>query len=126
MDASAGLVAAGRLLIVGFFVVAGLMNLTPARIQDHIERAARFKTPFPTFVFWFGIGLQFASCALILAGWHARLGVIGLVAFTVCASAIYHRFWQMPDPLKRNFSRLALLNNVAILGGLLLLLALTA
>lgn len=123
MDASAGLQAAGRLLIVGFFVVAGLMNLTPARIKDHIDRAAAFHTPFPTFAFWCGIALQFASCALIVAGWHARLGVVGLIVFTVCASAIYHRFWHMPDPMKRNFSRLALLNNVAILGGLLLLLA---
>ncbi len=126
MEATAGLeAAAGRLLIVAFFVIAGLMNLTPARIQDHIDRATAFKTPFPTFVFWFGIALQFASCALILAGWHARLGVIGLIVFTVCASAIYHRFWQMADPLKRNFSRLALLNNVAITGGRLLLLVLT-
>ena len=41
------------------------------------------------------------------------------------ATAIYHRFWQMDDPMKRNFSRLALLNNVAIVGGLLLLLAST-
>ncbi len=120
-----GLVAAGRLLVVGFFVVAGLMNLTRARIADHIERATRFKTPYPTFVFWAGLVLQFASCALVLADWHADVGVIGLVVFTVLATAIYHRFWQMDDPMKRNFSRLALLNNVAIVGGLLLLLAAT-
>jgi putative oxidoreductase len=123
MDLSGGLELAGRLLIVGFFVVAGGMNLTRARIQDHIERAARFKTPFPAFVFWAGIALQFASCALVLANWHPALGVIGLIVFTVLASAIYHRFWQMEDPMKRNFSRLALLNNVAIVGGLLVLLA---
>ncbi len=122
---SGGLELAGRLLIVGFFVVAGAMNLTRARIADHIERATRFKTPYPTFVFWTGIVLQFASCALVLADWHADLGVAGLIAFTVLATAIYHRFWQMDDPMKRNFSRLAMLNNVAIVGGLLLLLALT-
>jgi putative oxidoreductase len=120
-----GLELAGRMLIAGFFVVAGLMNLTPARIADHIERAARFRTPYPSFVFWAGIALQFASCALVLTGWHGDVGVSGLIVFTVLASAIYHRFWQMDDPMKRNFSRLALLNNVAIVGGLLLLLALT-
>lgn len=120
---SGGLELAGRWLIAGFFVVAGVMNLTRARILDHIERAARFKTPFPAVAFWCGIGLQFASCALVLANWHAPFGVVGLIVFTVLASAIYHRFWQMDDPMKRNFSRLALLNNVAIVGGLLLLLA---
>ena len=38
---------AGRLLIVGFFLVAGLCNLTRARIKDHIDRMAGFHTPFP-------------------------------------------------------------------------------
>lgn len=125
MGVSAWLQISGRWLIVAFFVVAGLMNLTPARIQDHIDRARAFQTPHPILVFWFGIALQFASCALIIANWHPALGVLGLIVFTVCASAIYHRFWQMGDPMKRNFSRLALLNNVAITGGLLLLLAVT-
>jgi uncharacterized membrane protein YphA (DoxX/SURF4 family) len=44
------------------------------------------------------------------------------MAFTVLASAIFHRFWEKKDPLQRNASRLALLSNVAIVGGLLLLL----
>ena len=122
---SGGLELAGRLLIVAFFIVAGLMNLTPARIQDHIDRARASNTPHPALAFWCGIALQFASCALILANWHPAVGVVGLIVFTVLATAIFHRFWQMQDPMKRNFSRLALLNNVAIVGGLLLLLALT-
>ena len=113
---------AGRDLIVAFFVIAGLCNLTRARIQDHIDRMIAFKTPAPVFLFWFGIGLQFSSCALILADWHAELGVAGLIVFTVVATAIFHRFWQMQDPAKRNGMRLGLLNNIAIVGGLLLLL----
>src|SRR5271156_3412867 len=65
MNGDAGLEVAGRLLIVAFFVIAGLCNLTPARIKDHIDRAIVAKTPFPTLMFWFGIALQFASCALV-------------------------------------------------------------
>jgi putative oxidoreductase len=122
MTDSAWLDVAGRLLIVAFFVIAGLCNLTPARIKDHIDRMILFKTPAPAFLFWFGIVLQFVSCALILAGWHADWGVVGLIVFTVVATAIFHRFWQMDDPGRRNGMRLGLLNNVAILGGLLLLL----
>jgi len=44
------------------------------------------------------------------------------VPLTLAATAIFHRFWQKSDPLQRNISRLALLANLAILGGLLLLL----
>jgi len=122
MSDGSWLEAAGQLLIVAFFLIAGLCNLTRARIQDHIDRMIAFKTPAPVFLFWFGITLQFFCCALILAGWHAELGVAGLIVFTVVATAIFHRFWQMQDPGKRNGMRLGLLNNIAIVGGLLLLL----
>ena len=113
---------AGRLLIVAGFLVTGMCNLTPARVKDHIERMAAFGTPMPALAFWIGIALQFTGCALILFDWHADIGVYVLVAYTVAATAIFHRIWQMPDPAKRNTSRIILLGNTAILGGLLLLL----
>ena len=113
---------AGKLLIVGFFVAAGLYNLSPARIKDHIERLAELGVPLPAAAFWFGLALQFSGCALILAGWHADIGVVFLIVFTVVANALFHRFWTATDPVRRNTLRLLLLNGVAILGGLLLLL----
>jgi putative oxidoreductase len=113
---------AGRLLIVLCFLATGLCNLTRARIKDHIDRMAGFHTPFPAAAFWTGIALQFAGCALLLFDWHAEIGVWCLIVFTVAATAIFHRFWSMQDPAKRNLSRIILLGNTAILGGLLLLL----
>jgi uncharacterized membrane protein YphA (DoxX/SURF4 family) len=59
---------------------------------------------------------------MIELGWHPAIGVILLMVFTVAATAIFHRFWQKSDPLQRNISRITLLGNTAILGGLLLLL----
>jgi putative oxidoreductase len=114
---------AGKWLIVGFFLVSGLANLTKARIADHIQRMRSFGTPFPAALFWLGLALQFTGCALVASGWHAAAGVMGLIAFTVAATAIFHRFWQKSDPVQRNLSRLSFLANIAILGGLLLLLA---
>ncbi|MBI3045662.1 MAG: DoxX family protein [Betaproteobacteria bacterium] len=119
---AAWLDTAGKLLISGFFVVAGLYNLTPARIKDHVDRLAGFGIPLPTAAFWFGMALQFTGCALLLTGWHADIGVLCLIVFTVVANAIFHRFWTVTDPARRNTLRLLLLNGVAILGGLLLLL----
>ncbi len=113
---------AGRLLIVACYLVAGLCNLTRERIKDHIDRMIAFGTPSPAVLFWFGIGLQFMGCALVLANWHAEVGVYCLIVFTVAATAIFHRFWRMQDPMRRNVSRIMLLNNAGILGGLLLLL----
>jgi uncharacterized membrane protein YphA (DoxX/SURF4 family) len=115
--------AAGRLLIVACFLVTGLSNLTGARIKDHIDRMVQFGTPLPTAAFWLGIALQFTGCALLASGWHAGIGASCLIVFTVAATAIFHRFWTMQDPVRRNFSRLMLLNNTGVLGGLLLLLA---
>ena len=112
----------GEQLIVLFFFVTGASNLTKARVADHIQRMRAFGTPYPAAVFWIGIALQFTGCALIETGWHPAIGVGCLIVFTVAATAIFHRFWQKHDPLQRNFSRLTLLGNAAILGGLLLLL----
>jgi putative oxidoreductase len=113
---------AGRLLIVACFLATGLCNLTRARIADHIERMVASGTPAPAAVFWIGLALQFTGCALLLFDWHADIGVYCLIVFTVAATAIFHRFWSMPDPAKRNTSRIILLGNIGILGGLLLLL----
>src|SRR5262245_55731920 len=113
---------AGRLLIVTCFLATGLCNLTRERIRDHIERMAAFGTPMPAAAVLGGIGVQVVGCAAVLFVRHAELGVHCLFAFAVAAAAIFHRFWWMPDPAKRNTSRIIFLGNVGILGGLLLLL----
>ena len=46
-DATA-LDTAGRLCIVFFFLAAGIGNMTPQKIKDHIDRMAAAHTPLPT------------------------------------------------------------------------------
>jgi putative oxidoreductase len=113
---------AGKWLIVVFFVVTGLSNVTKARVADHVERMTGFGVPFPATAFWLGIALQFTGCALLVVDWHPATGVVCLIVFTIAATAIFHRFWEKNDPMQRNLSRINLLGNLAILGGLLLLL----
>lgn len=122
LDYGSWIDAAGRLLLVGFFVVAGLCNLTREEIKSHIDRMREAGTPFPAAAFWLGIVLQFTGCALVLAGWHPEIGVYCLIGFVIAATAIFHRFWEVTDPMQRKLARLFLLCNVAVLGGLLLLL----
>jgi len=116
------LTAAGKLLIVGYFIAAGINNLFPARIEEHLGRLAGFGVPLPAAAFWLAHAVLFTGCALILAGWHADIGVLLLIAFTVVANALYHRFWTMADPFRRNMLRVQLMNGFGTVGGLLLLL----
>lgn len=116
------MVTTGKLLIVTLFLVAGTLNVMPARVKDHIERMTGFGVPLPAAAFWFGMAMEFVGCALVLTGWHADIGVWLLIAFTAIAGAIFHRYWRVDDPMRRHMLRIALLNNVAVIGGLLVLL----
>lgn len=116
------MVSAGKLMIAALFLVAGTLNVMPARVKDHIERMTGFGVPLPAVAFWFGIAMEFVGCALLLTGWHADVGVWLLIAFTAIAGAIFHRFWRVEDPMRRHMLRIALMNNVAVIGGLLVLL----
>jgi putative oxidoreductase len=113
---------AGRIILGGFFLVAGIANLvTPGSIRDHIDRMRTYGTPAPAAAFWCGIALQFTGVVLVLSGYRADIGALCLIAFTVLATGIFHRFWQRKDAAEKRITRLFFLSNAAIVGGLLLL-----
>jgi len=113
---------AGRLLIVAFFLIVGIRNLQKHQVDDHIERLAAYGTPLPAATFWAGVGLEFVGCALVLFNWYPAIGVLCLLVFTVLASALMLRFWEADDPGKRIGMQNGMLANIAVVGGLLLLL----
>jgi uncharacterized membrane protein YphA (DoxX/SURF4 family) len=114
---------AGKFLIVGYFIAAGINNLFPARIAEHVGRLGGYGVPMPGAAFWIAHAVLFASCALIVSGWRADVGVLLLIGFTVTANALYHRFWNVDDPVRRNMLRVQLMNGFGTVGGLLLLLS---
>ena len=65
--------------------------------------------------------LQLVGATLVLSGIRADIGALCLIAFTVLATAIFHRFCQRTDPMQERMSRLFFMSNAAIVGGLLLL-----
>jgi putative oxidoreductase len=111
----------GRVLLAGFFLVTALLNMSQAQVKSHVDRMVAGGIPYPSFVFWFGIVMELIGVALVLSGWHADLGVLLLIVFTILATAIFLRFWQQKDPMRLVMMRNGFLSNVAIVGGLLLL-----
>jgi putative oxidoreductase len=112
----------GRLLMIAFFLIVGVRNLSRHSIEDHVKRLTFFKAPLPRQTFWAGILLEAAGCAMVLLNWHPAFGVLCLIVFTVLATLLLLRFWEMDDPMKSMGMRNGFLANIAIVGGLLLLL----
>ena len=112
---------AGRLLMVAFFLAVGLRNLQQVHIEDHVKRLTNFKCPFPRPTFWIGQGMEFVGCALVLFNWYPVVGVVLLLVFTVVASALLLRFWEVEGPMRTGMQN-GMLANIGIVGGLLLLL----
>jgi putative oxidoreductase len=112
---------AGRLLIVAFFLAVGLRNLQKHHVEDHIKRLTNFKAPFPQLTFWIGQTMEFVGCALVLLNWYPAIGVLLLIVFTVVASALLLRFWEIDGPMRTGMQN-GMLANIGVLGGLLLLL----
>ena len=113
----------GRALFIGYFTVAGLCNLAAHQVRSHVDRMRELGTPLPVAAFWTGLAIQFTGCVLLLTERYAAIGALCLIVFTVAATAIFHRFWIFAEPVRRNASRINLLNNTGVLAGLLLLLA---
>lgn len=113
---------AGRLLIVLFFVIVWLRNLSAHHVEDHVKRLTFFKAPLPRATFWAGMALDAVGCVLVLLNWHPAIGALCLVVFTVLASLLLLRFWEMEDPMKRAGMQNGFLANIGVVGGLLLLL----
>ena len=111
----------GRLLMVAFFLAVGIRNLQKYHVEDHINRLTKFKAPFPVLTFWTGQTMEFIGCALVLFNWYAAVGVVLLLVFTVVASALLLRFWEVDGPMRTGMQN-GMLANIGIVGGLLLLL----
>ena len=112
---------AGRLLMVAFFLAVGLRNLQKVHIDDHVARLTKFKAPLPKVTFWVGQTMEFVGCALVLLNWYPAIGVGLLLVFTVVASALLLRFWEVEGPMRTGMQN-GMLANIGIVGGLLLLL----
>ena len=101
--------SAGRLLIVAFFVIVWLRNLSSHHIEDHVKRLTFFKAPDAARDI---LGLAWSStpsaaCCCLL-NWHPAIGALCLIVFTVLASLLLLAVLGngRPDEANRHAERL--------------------
>ena len=111
---------AGQLLIAFLFLATGIVNVT-TKFQQHLDRMVAVGVPYAKPLLVAGFAMQFAGALLVALDWHRALGAAILIVFTVLATAIFHQYWRVEDPLRRHLHVSFIFSNCGIVGGLLLL-----
>lgn len=111
------IVLAGRILLGGVFVVAGLRHLMIVPVLT-LAVAAR-GVPFPRAVLLAGTGFQIVAGLALMLDFCVAWAALGLILFVIVASVLLVNFWD-----KQGEERIALTNafqtNVGLIGGLML------
>ncbi len=109
----------GRALMGALYLIAGIRHFFLLPVIVPIAEARG--VPQAGTVVRAGSAFEAAMGALLILGFLAPLAAVGLIVFTILASVMYLNFWDMPPGETRANAINALLNNVAIIGGLLLI-----
>ncbi|MFM9970679.1 MAG: DoxX family protein [Burkholderiales bacterium] len=111
---------AGQLLIAFLFIATGIINST-TKFKQHLDRMVAVRVPLAKAALIVGFAMQLAGGVLVALDFHRSLGAAILIVFTVAATAIFHQFWRVEDPLRRHLHVSFIFSNCALVGGLLLL-----
>jgi putative oxidoreductase len=113
------LLLVGRVMMGWIYVESGFRKLTG--MDAFITSLVRRGVPYPTVLGWIGAPLEFfGGLALLLGAWM-RCATIAMIVFTVVATLIGHRYWEIAEPVARRIQQSNFAKNITIIGGLILL-----
>lgn len=112
------LILVARIFISSLFLWAG------AAKAIHWKGSAEYMhtKKVPTSMLPAAILLQIIGGLSVLLGFEARVGALLLIVFVIPAAIKMHDFWNLQDP-DRTTQKIMFMKDMAVLGGLLLLLA---
>ncbi len=108
----------GRIGLSAIFLLSGVNKIT------NWEQTAQYMQaqgmPLVPLFLAGAIVLELVGGLSVLLGFHARLGAALLILFLIPATLIFHNFWALEGQAQQ-LQMIMFLKNVAILGGLLLI-----
>jgi putative oxidoreductase len=108
-----------RCLLGGIFVQSGFGKLMG--LEGFAASLARNGVPMPELWAIIGAVVEFAGGLAVIIGWQTRAAAALMLAFTVVATLISHRFWEFAEVAARRQQAVQFAKNIAIMGGFLLL-----
>jgi len=111
----------GRIFLAFIFLMSGLEKIGNWD-QTAGYMASKEMPMIPLFLVG-AIFLEVLGGLSVLLGWKARVGAAGLLVFLVPTTLIFHNFWAL-EGMEQQAQMINFLKNLAILGGLFLILGL--
>jgi putative oxidoreductase len=118
LNASTPIVVAGRFLLALMFVLAGFSKF--AGLAGTAGYIASKGLPMPDVLAVATAALEVLGGLALIVGFKTRYAAGALAVFTVLASLLFHNFWAMPAE-QAYVNQLMFMKNLAVTGGLLLL-----
>jgi putative oxidoreductase len=109
----------GRCALSWFFGV-GAYNIVTNFAQLSQELAAKH-VPMPPLVLVLAFVLMVMGTFSLLVGYHTRHGAVLLFGMSIVAAVVLHDYWHIADPAGRRAEFEIFARDVAICGGLLLM-----
>jgi len=106
----------GRVMVSAIFLVFGIRKLIA--VAGTAGYFAKLGFPMPEVMAWVAILIEVGGGALLLLGWQTRRIAWLLIAFTVIATLMAHRYWEF-DAAQYANQMTHFFKNVAMVGGLL-------
>ena len=115
-----GLALAARVLLASLFLVSGFDKIGAfAGTAGYIGSKG---LPMPEVLAAATIALEVLGGLLLVIGFQARWVAFAFAAFTLVATFLFHSYWTMPEA-QQFVQKLMFLKNLAIAGGLLMVVA---
>lgn len=112
----------GRILFGGFFILSGINHFKNVTMMGGYARAKG--TPAPEAAVLGTGALLLLGGLSILLGVYVQVGIVLLIIFLLGTTFQIHAYWKVTDPQARMGERVNFMKNLALLGALLMLLAL--
>ncbi len=119
-------------LIAGWLMLAARVAIASVFLVSGLHKAIWFKKAAAEFrldgipAVWLTLPgtvvLHLSASACVIIGYQTRLAALALALFTVVATLKVHAYWRLPEAQQLGRSRITMAN-LAIIGGLLLLVA---
>ena len=113
----------GRIFLALIFVVSGVGKITG--YAGTASYMASRGLPMVEVLLPLTIAVELGGGLLLALGWKTRWAAAALFLFLVPTTLIFHQFWGL-EPKLAQMQKIHFLKNVAIMGGMLMVLAIGA